>query len=103
MSRPAPYPATDRLLDTLAQQQWEQPPPDTDRLQALVRDCLEKMSRRYQNLLQDYYYECLTYRQIAVRYGWPNKGSAHWHVQRAVAELGRRVRRTLAKENREDQ
>jgi DNA-directed RNA polymerase specialized sigma24 family protein len=98
MSRPVPSSASGRLLDVLAHGNWTAPPPlPPTAMEGLVRDCLEVMPARKRILLLERYYEQLTFRQIAERHGWPNRGSAHWAVRRALGELGRRVGRVLAR------
>jgi DNA-directed RNA polymerase specialized sigma24 family protein len=45
-------------------------------------------------VLEAYFYERLTYADLAHRFRWKNKGSAHWAVRRAL----RRLAQTLESE-----
>jgi DNA-directed RNA polymerase specialized sigma24 family protein len=67
------------------------PLPAMSPMEELVRDCLERMPRRDRDLLLGYYYERCTYAELARRFGWRNKGSAHWHVKQALLRLRERL------------
>lgn len=42
-------------------------------------------------MLEAYFYERLTYAELAQRFRWRNKGSAHWAVRRALVRLGEAI------------
>lgn len=92
------------LADHLAYLAWltpqhEENPETID----LVRDCMARLHTKDSDLLQARFYEGLSYRQIAVRFGWAGAQSAHWAVQKAVGRLGRKVKGALyARSQREE-
>lgn len=86
-----PMSASAKLLDALVMKGWLTPEQGPGPQDNLVRDCLERLPRRDRDLLLGYFYERLTYAELAKRFGWKNKGSAHWHVGQALGRLRDRL------------
>jgi DNA-directed RNA polymerase specialized sigma24 family protein len=59
-----------------------------------VAEALETLHPQDREVLEAYFYERLTYADLAHRFRWKNKGSAHWAVRRAL----RRLAQTLESE-----
>lgn len=52
-----------------------------------VIDILEGLSARDKALLEARFYERLSYRQMARRFGWKNHESARWAVHKALSRF----------------
>jgi DNA-directed RNA polymerase specialized sigma24 family protein len=83
------------LLDGMAYRQWASKDLPPNEVASLLRDVLEKMPHRQRNLIYAYYYERLSYQQIAARNGWAGRGSAKWAVDKALTMLKRRLERRI--------
>lgn len=96
--RPRIY-LSDRMAQIISYREWQageqSPAADWD----LMRDCVEKLDARSRDLILAHFYEGLSYREMAERYGWANKGSAHWAVKQAL----RRLATLIEKERKRDE
>jgi DNA-directed RNA polymerase specialized sigma24 family protein len=85
------HPATNLLLDGFQFREWTGTPEHPTPAENQVRDALEALDEDDRDLLLAAFYERLTYNQIAAKYGWKNRGSAHWAVKQAVARLAQQL------------
>lgn len=59
-------------------------PPEPYAWLEVVRDILEEMGKRDRYLIESRFYERLSYRAMARRFGWKNHESARWALHKAL-------------------
>ena len=90
MPRNRPIHASQKTLNRVAYDEWLHPTYEGDDPTMLdhTRDIIEKrLSARDREVLLAAYYERLSYRELAERFNFNNKGSAWFAVQRAMKQL----------------